>query len=140
VQRVQHPNDGFHLVWPGQVSSASYRRVSVAGRLTIKDTLNSWIELNGDCVNQVDPLLTHPVVSKVAEAHKRSTAQVLLRWATQRGFIVIPKSTKPERIAENLDSTDFDLTEEEIKAISGLNKNFRMGNPIAFDPRLAIFA
>jgi D-xylose reductase len=91
-------------------------------------------------VNQVDSLLSHPIITKIALKHSRSTAQILLRWAIQRGFIVIPKSTKPERIAENLQSTDFVLAEEEMKEIAGLNRNFRMGNPSAFDPRLSIFA
>ncbi len=100
----------------------------------------SWIELNIPSVNAIESLLTHPKVTAAAKAHSRSAGQVLLRWATQRGFIVIPKSTKPERIAENLQSTDFDLTEEEIQDISSLDKGMRLGNPKAFDARLSIFA
>jgi D-xylose reductase len=64
----------------------------------------------------------------------------LLRWATQRGFIVIPKSIKPERMAENLNSTDFDLESGDLEEISSLDRGFRFGNPKAFDPRLSIFA
>lgn len=52
-------------------------------------------------------------------------AQVLLRWATQRGIAVIPKSSDPVRLLQNFHSTDFHLTEEQIKEISSLNINLR---------------
>lgn len=52
-------------------------------------------------------------------------AQVILRWLTQRGIAVIPKSNKQHRLEQNLHVTDFDLTEEQIKAISSLNRNLR---------------
>jgi D-xylose reductase len=100
----------------------------------------SWVELDVPTVKQVDPLFTHEVITKIADKHNRTPGQVLLRWATQRGFIVIPKSVKPERMAENLKSTDFDLAEEDIEGISALNRRFRFGDPKAFDPRLSIFA
>lgn len=54
-----------------------------------------------------------------------ANAQVLLRWATQRGIAVVPKSNQHERLIQNLKCTDFDLTEEQIKEISGLNVNLR---------------
>lgn len=98
------------------------------------------MELDVPTVKQVDPLFTHPVITKIASKHDRTPGQVLLRWATQRGFIVIPKSVKPERMAENLNSTDFDLTKEEISSISSLERRFRFGDPKAFDTRLSIFA
>ena len=65
-------------------------------------TLLSWVELDVPTVKQVDPLFTHPIITKLASKHSRTPGQILLRWATQRGFIVIPKSVKPERMAENL--------------------------------------
>ena len=54
--------------------------------------------------------LEDPVIGKIAEAHGKSPAQVMLRWHLQQGRSVIPKSTKPHRIAENFDVFDFDLT------------------------------
>ncbi|KAG8704673.1 NAD(P)H-dependent D-xylose reductase (XR), partial [Ceratobasidium sp. 394] len=67
-------------------------------------------------------------------------AQVLLRWASQRGIAVIPKSNNQGRLEQNLASTDFDLTDEQIKAISSLNQGIRFNNPADIDPRMAIFA
>jgi len=98
----------------------------------------SFIELNMD--KQVSSLLVHDSISKIAQSHKKTPAQVLLRWATQRGIAVIPKSNDPNRLLQNLQCTDFDLTEAEIKAISNLNQNIRFNDPADIDPRMAIFA
>jgi D-xylose reductase len=54
---------------------------------------------------------------------------VILRWCTQRGIAVIPKSNSRERLLENLNTGEFSLTEEEIKAISALDKGLRFNNP-----------
>ena len=54
--------------------------------------------------------LEDPVVLAIAKAHSESAAQVMLRWHLQEGRSVIPKSIKPERIAENIDVFDFELT------------------------------
>lgn len=68
-----------------------------------------------------------PVLLEIAEAHGKSAAQVMLRWHLQEGRSVIPKSTKPERIAENFDVFDFELSAEEIAAIDGLDTGTRGG-------------
>lgn len=68
-------------------------------------------------------------MQKAAERTGKTAAQVLLRWATQRGIAVIPKSNNKDRLAQNLEVTDFDLTEEEIEAISGLDKGLRFNDP-----------
>lgn len=74
-------------------------------------------------------LLEEPVVKEPAEKYGKSTAQVILRWHTQVGNIVIPGSTNPEHIKANLDIFDFELTEEEMKQMAGLNKNVRYYYP-----------
>jgi diketogulonate reductase-like aldo/keto reductase len=71
--------------------------------------------------------LQDPVIGAIAEAHGRSPAQVMLRWHLQQGRSVIPKSTKPHRIAENVDVFDFDLTGEELTAIDALDTAQRGG-------------
>jgi diketogulonate reductase-like aldo/keto reductase len=71
--------------------------------------------------------LEAPVIGQVAEAHGKSPAQVMLRWGLQHGRSVIPKSTKPQRIAENLDVFDFELTEDQMAAIDGLETGTRGG-------------
>jgi D-xylose reductase len=76
-----------------------------------------------------DSLLQHPAVLKIAESHGRSAAQVLLRWGIQRGTAVIPKTSSRTRLAENLSVTDFSLRDDEMAAISGLNRNRRYNDP-----------
>lgn len=65
---------------------------------------------------------TQPVLAEIAEAHGKSVAQVALHWLTQRGVVVIPKSTHRERMAQNLDVFDFELTAEEMERIATLNE------------------
>jgi len=71
--------------------------------------------------------LEDPVIVGIAKAHGKSPAQVMLRWALQQGRSVIPKSTKANRIAENIDVFDFELTGEEIAAIDALDTGKRGG-------------
>ena len=71
--------------------------------------------------------LEDPVIVGIAEAHGKSPAQVMLRWALQQSRSVIPKSTKAKRIAENIDVFDFELTGEEIAAIDALDTGKRGG-------------
>jgi diketogulonate reductase-like aldo/keto reductase len=64
--------------------------------------------------------LDDAVLREVAEAHDVSTAQVLLRWHLDHGFVAIPKSVTPERIAANVAITGFSLAPEEIARIDAL--------------------
>jgi diketogulonate reductase-like aldo/keto reductase len=71
--------------------------------------------------------LQDPVIGEIASAHGKSPAQVMLRWGIQHGRSVIPKSTKPSRIAENIDVFDFELTPDELAAIDALDTGRRGG-------------
>ena len=71
--------------------------------------------------------LQDPVIGEIAAAHGKTPAQVMLRWHLQQGRSVIPKSTKPARIVENLDVFDFDLTADELAAIDALDTGQRGG-------------
>ena len=71
--------------------------------------------------------LQDPVILGIAQAHGRSPAQVMLRWGLQHGRSVIPKSTKPARIAENIDVFDFELAADEMAAIDALDTGRRGG-------------
>lgn len=73
--------------------------------------------------------LQDPVILDIAKAHGKSAAQVMLRWGVQEGRSVIPKSTKPARIAENFDVFDFELTSDQLAAIDALNTDER-GGPV----------
>jgi diketogulonate reductase-like aldo/keto reductase len=71
--------------------------------------------------------LEDPVIGDIAKAHDKTPAQVMLRWHLQQGRSVIPKSTKPQRIAENIDVFDFELSAEELAAIDALDTGRRGG-------------
>ena len=79
-------------------------------------------------------LLRDPVVVSIAEAAGKTPAQVVLRWHIQRGDIIFPKSVTAARIRENIDIFDFELSDEDVAVISGLNRNERTGpDPDKFD-------
>ena len=67
-------------------------------------------------------IFTNPVLAKIAQAHGKSVAAVILRWLNQRGVVVIPKSVRRERMVENLNIFDFTLSPEEMAAIATLNE------------------
>ena len=71
--------------------------------------------------------LQDPVIGGIARAHGKSPAQVMLRWGLQHGRSVIPKSIKAERIAENFDVFDFELSDDQMAAIDGLDTGGRGG-------------
>ena len=89
--------------------------------------IESW----GPFAEGKNQLFTDPVLSAIAEAHGKSVAQVVLRWLIQRGVVVIPKSVRPERMAENLDVFGFTLTEEQMGRIAALDT----GANLFFDHR-----
>jgi diketogulonate reductase-like aldo/keto reductase len=71
--------------------------------------------------------LEDPTITALAEKYAKSPAQVMLRWGLQQGRSVIPKSTKPSRIAENIDVFDFDLPADELSALDALDTGHRGG-------------
>ena len=76
-------------------------------------------------------LFTNPVLGAIAEAHGKAVAQVVLRWLVQRDVVVIPKSVRPDRMAQNLDIFDFTLTEDQMDQIATLDT----GASLFFDHR-----
>ena len=66
-------------------------------------------------------LFTNPVLTGIGQAHGKSAAQVMLRWNLQRGVVVIPKSVHKERMEQNLDVFDFELTADEMGQIAALD-------------------
>ncbi|WP_175639101.1 aldo/keto reductase [Metabacillus schmidteae] len=78
-------------------------------------------------LDQGGEALQDEVIKKIAEAHNKTTAQVILRWHLQNNTIVIPKSVTPSRIEENFNVFDFELTSDEMSAINELNRDRRKG-------------
>ena len=73
-------------------------------------------------------LINEPVFAKLAEKYGQAPAQIILRWHTQMGFIVIPGSKNPDHVRENFEIFDFKLTEDEMKEIAAIDKGVRYYN------------
>jgi len=91
---------------------------------------SSYVEIGGATTQ--DFCLNEPVVQKIAAAHGKTPAQVVLRWAVQRGTAIVPKSVSPARLAENISLFNFALTASEMAEISALNRNVRFNDPGVF--------
>jgi len=72
-------------------------------------------------------LLNDPTLTEIAAKYGKSVAQVILRWDLQNGVITIPKSVTPERIAQNGEIFDFELSHEDMERILSMNKEQRVG-------------
>ena len=113
-------------------------QVELHPRLTQKE-LKAFCQDNNIQLEAWSPLmqgqlLDNEVLKEIAAKHNKSVAQVIVRWDLQNGVMTIPKSTKEHRIVENVDLFDFELTQEELEVIDGLNQNHRVGpDPDNFD-------
>jgi diketogulonate reductase-like aldo/keto reductase len=79
--------------------------------------IQSW----GGFAEGKNDLFTNPLLAEIGEKYGKSVAQVVLRWLTQRGVVAIPKSVRVERMAENFDVFDFELTDDQMAAIATLD-------------------
>ncbi len=89
--------------------------------------IESW----GPFAEGKNDLFTNPVLTQIGGAYGKSAAQVVLRWLIQRDVVVIPKSVRPERMAQNIDVFDFELTGEQMDQIAALDG----GTSLFFDHR-----
>lgn len=87
--------------------------------------IESW----GPFAEGKNDLFTNPTLTEIGRAHGKSVAQVVLRWLVQRQVVVVAKSVRPDRMAENLDVLDFELTEDEMTRIAALDT----GTSVFFD-------
>lgn len=76
-----------------------------------------------------EAVIEQPAIREIAERHDRTPAQVVLRWGIQRGTSVVPKTSREARLKENIALFDFELSEDEMTTISGLNRNRRFNDP-----------
>ena len=83
--------------------------------------VQGWYPLGGR--GHTAELLSDEVISTIAKAHGKSSAQVILRWNLQKGVVVIPGSSNPAHIQENTELYDFELSEEEMRQINALDRN-----------------
>jgi D-xylose reductase len=82
--------------------------------------------------NPGESVLQDPVVAALARRHGRTPAQIVLRWAVQRGTVAIPKTEHPARLKENLAVLDFALGDDEMERVSALNRGRRFNDPAEF--------
>ncbi len=83
----------------------------------------SWSPLGSSKI----PLLEEETLIEIGNKYQKSSAQIVLRWNIEQGIITIPKSSNAKRQAENYNIFDFQLTPDEVKVISALNKDYRTG-------------
>lgn len=112
-------------------SSPQFTNHELIGQLRSKGIVaEAWSPLGGTGGN----LLGSPVLAEIGAKYGKSAAQVVIRWHIQRGVVVLPKSTHAERIKQNFDVFDFNLTSEDMTAITALNTSKRNGaDPDNFD-------
>ena len=96
-----------------------------------------WFPLGGAMSNGA--LFKDPVIKKIAEAHGKTPAQVILRWHIQEGFSVIPGASNPDYIKENIQIFDFTLTDEEMRQMRSLNKEQRFFNATLDDVKKMVW-
>ncbi|KAI6701143.1 hypothetical protein NL676_015467 [Syzygium grande] len=112
-----------------------------------RDSLVKFCQKHGICVTAHTPLggaaanaewfgsvscLEDPVLKGLAEKYKKTVAQVVLRWGIQRNTVVIPKSSKVERLEENFQVFDFELAEEDMALIKSIDRAHRSNQPAKF--------
>ncbi len=88
--------------------------------------ITCWFPLGGAMSNGA--LLKDPTIIAIAKAHDKTPAQIILRWHMQEGFSAIPGASNPDYIKENIEIFDFELTDEEMAQMRGLNKEKRFFN------------
>lgn len=133
LQIEHHP----YLVQPRLIKYAQDNNIAVVAYSSFGP--QSFIELNSPKAKNAVSLFQTPLIKSIASKHKVSTSKVLLRWATQRNILIIPKSNKKERLIENFNINDFDLTAEEIEKISELDIGLRFNDPWTWGAEIPIF-
>ena len=87
----------------------------------------NWYPLGGRQSKGI--ILNDPIINKIAKAHKKSAAQIVIRWHIQKGFSIIPGSSNPDNIRDNIDAFDFSLNNDEMEMIEKLNTEKRIFDP-----------
>lgn len=95
--------------------------------------VEAWYPLGGQ--RSKEKLLSLPLLTDLAKKYGKTPAQIVLRWHIQLGIVAIPKSANPNRIKENINIFDFELSQDEVAAITALDNGVRVGS----DPQTANF-
>ena len=109
-----------------QVEAHPYFTQDELRRITDKEDIKimSWYPLGHGDSN----LINEPIFTELAKKYNKTNAQIILKWHTQMGFIVIPGTKNPEHIKDNFDIFDFELIDDDMSEIAKINKNLRYYN------------
>ena len=88
--------------------------------------LEAWYPFGGR--GNTEKILQNETIKRIAKAHGKTSAQIVLRWQIQAGYVVIPGSSNPAHIAENISIFDFELTADEMQDMAGLDRQARFEN------------
>lgn len=128
LQRITRDGGIVPAVNQVELHPALQNRTVVAANQALGIVTEAWSPLAQGAV------LGDAAIAAIAQRHGRTPAQVVLRWHLQQGRVVIPKSVRPARIAENLDVFGFELSADELTAIDALERDGRTGpHPAAFN-------
>jgi D-xylose reductase len=128
LQIEHHP----FLVQPELLNLAKKEGIAVTAYSSFGPA--SFLEFNMQHAAKLTPLIEDATIRSIAAKYNRDPSQVLLRWATQRGLAIIPKSTRPQLMASNLASLEFDLSEEDIAKITSFDRGIRFNQPSNYFP------
>ncbi|KAK4236290.1 Aldo/keto reductase [Achaetomium macrosporum] len=128
LQIEHHP----YLVQPELLKLAKQEGIAVTAYSSFGPA--SFREFNMEHATKLTPLLEDETIKKIASKYNRDPSQVLLRWASQRGLAIIPKSSRVETMKSNFESSNFDLSEEDIATISAMDRNIRFNQPSNYFP------
>ena len=135
LQIEHHP----YLTQTGLVKYAQENGIAVTAYSSFGP--HSFLEMDMQQAKDAPLLLDNPTVTQIAEKHGKTPAQVLLRWATQRGVAVIPKSNNQGRLKQNLEvGGGWDLGKDEIEKIGGLDRGLRFNDPLHVSTALCLFS
>lgn len=96
--------------------------------------LVNYCKKEGIAIQAYSPLtrgkkLGHPTLTTIGDKHRKTPAQILLRWCIEKGYICIPKSSRLSRVEENASIFDFNLSQDDMNVLDGLEEGFRTGRP-----------
>jgi len=112
-----------------------------------RDSLVKFCQKHGICVTAHTPIggaaanaewfgtvscLDDPVIQELAQKYNKTAAQLVLRWGIQRNTVIIPKSSKLERLQENFQVFDFIISDEDMEKIKGIDRKYRTNQPARF--------
>ncbi|KAJ5770261.1 NADP-dependent oxidoreductase domain-containing protein [Penicillium nucicola] len=118
IHHLEELEEYIESTGDGRIEVCQYELHPWLGRADLVD----WLRKRGVVIEAYSPLargsrMDEPVLRAISKKYNKNPAQILIRWSLQKGFVPLPKSATPERIQENTDVFDFELDEDDMKAL-----------------------